>query len=33
MSGSTADVIRDKASQTGLKSLLEYGMDLVKEED
>ncbi len=32
MSGSTADVIRNQASQAGLKSLLEYGMDLVKQE-
>ncbi len=32
MSGSTADVLRNKAYEVGVKSLLEYGMDLVREE-
>ena len=32
MSGSTADVIRNRASESGVKSLLEYGMNLVREE-
>ena len=31
MKSSTADVIRANASENGVKSLLEYGLDLVKE--
>ena len=31
MKSSTADVIRECASSNGVKSLLNYGMDLVKE--
>ena len=31
MKSSTADVIRERASENGVKSLLDYGMDLVKE--
>ena len=31
MKSSTADVIRESASENGVKSLLDYGLDLVKE--